>query len=72
MLVFPDQTQVAIEVELTTKGRSRLSGILSGYAIDFSIKEVWYYCSSAAIGGVRRSAADKGYIKVNSLREFLD
>ncbi len=72
MLVFPDQSQVAIEVELTTKGRFRLNDILKRYASDFSIKEVWYYCSSAAIGGVSRLAADMKYIKVNSLREFLD
>lgn len=48
MLILPDQKQIAIEVELTTKGTYRLEKILKGYASQFDINEVWYFCESQA------------------------
>lgn len=72
MLIFPDQKQIAIEVELTTKGESRLHQILKCYASQFSINEVWYFCSSPAINKVAKLAADLRYVKVYSLQQFLE
>ncbi len=72
MLILPDQKQIAIEVELTTKGEYRLEQILKGYAGQFSISEVWYYCSKQAINKVTKLAANLQYIKVYSLRQFLE
>lgn len=40
---------IAIELELTTKGRRRLSDILRFYAKEFAFDEVWYFCGSKAV-----------------------
>jgi hypothetical protein len=39
-LIFPEGKQVAIEVELSLKGRNRTESILKGYGREFSIEEV--------------------------------
>ena len=44
ILMFPDGKQIAIEVELSTKGKNRIEKILKGYGVQLAIKEVWYYC----------------------------
>ncbi len=72
MLILPDQKKIPIEVELTQKGELRLNKILKGYATNFSIKEVWYYCSLQAINRVKALAVKLPFIKVYSLQDLLN
>lgn len=71
MLIFPDQKKIAVEVELTLKSKDRLSTILRGYAAQFSIDEVWYYCSEKVLPMVSKLAGEKQFIKVYALDELL-
>lgn len=71
LLVFPDKRQIAIEVELSVKGRRRIEGILKSYSSNFEIKEVWYFCSPYAYTVLSDIAAKKSYIKIFSIKEFL-
>jgi hypothetical protein len=70
-LIFPEGKQVAIEVELSLKGRNRTESILKGYGGEFSIEEVWYYCPEGIASSLRSMAAKMPFIKVYDLREFL-
>lgn len=56
LMFMPDGKQVAIEVELTMKSKSRLKEILSGYMCQCEIKEVWYFCSPEIIEKVKKLA----------------
>ena len=71
MLVFPDNRHVAIEVELSVKGKQRIEGIIKSYASQFEIKEIWYFCSPYAYTLLSEIAAKKSYIKLFSIKEFL-
>ena len=71
LLVFPDHRQVAIEVELSVKGKQRIEGIIKSYASQFDIKEVWYFCSQSAYTMLSGLVAKKSYIKLFSIKEFL-
>ena len=71
LLVFPDDRQVAIEVELSVKGKQRIEGIIKSYASQFAIKEVWYFCSQSAYTVLSGLVAKKSYIKLFSIKEFL-
>src|SRR3989338_3243208 len=64
LLLFPDNRQIAIEVELSVKGRQRIEGIIKSYASQFDIKEVWYFCSQSAYNALSGLAAKKTYIKL--------
>ena len=70
LLVFPGNRQVAIEVELSVKGKQRIDGILKSYASQFDIKEVWYFCSQSAYTVLSALASKKSYIKLFSIKEF--
>jgi hypothetical protein len=70
-LIFPDGKQIAVEVELSLKGRNRTESILKSYGGDFSIKEVWYYCSDGIVSSLRSMAVKMPFVKVYNLREFL-
>jgi len=67
ILIFPDDRQVAIEVELTMKTKERIKEIIMGYVLHSRIKEVWYYCSPETINRVRRAADKWGHVKVYGL-----
>jgi hypothetical protein len=71
VLVFPDEKQVAIEVELSLKGKERIKRILKNYSTQFSIKEVWYYCLPGMVSSLSILAAKMPFVKVYNLREFL-
>jgi DNA-binding MarR family transcriptional regulator len=71
MLIFPDGKEVAIEVEMSVKGKSRIEKILKGYAAQFTIKEVWYYCSPNVISALTALSAKMPFIKINNLTDFL-
>lgn len=59
---------IAIELELTLKGRERLRKIIEAYSLDFSVDQIWYFTDSDS---VQRSVEQlsKGYpfIKVKRL-----
>lgn len=67
ILIFPDDTQIAIEVELTMKTKERLHEIIRSYALHTRFKEVWYYCSPETIDRVRRAAVKWNHVKVYGL-----
>jgi DNA-binding MarR family transcriptional regulator len=77
ILKFPNEIirgeakQVAIEVELTAKGKKRTESILTGYGKDFSITEVWYYCANNTVEFIRSNAARMQFVKVHTLGELL-
>ena len=68
LLVFPDDRQIAIEVELTMKGKLRLEKIFKAYAGQFQIKEIWYFCSPEIISKMKKAAEGRSYIKIHGLR----
>ncbi len=67
MLLFPDNTQIAIEVELTMKSKHRLEQIFKAYVGQFDIKEVWYFCSEDVLPKLQKMAQKKAYIKTYSI-----
>jgi hypothetical protein len=71
MLVFPDQKKIAIEVELSLKGKYRLENIFSAYGGQLEIDEAWYFCVDQLIRPLTSLSTNKSYIKIHSLEEFL-
>lgn len=71
ILIFPDEKQVAIEVELSFKGKDRIKRILREYGTQFSIKEVWYYCPPGMVSALSALTTKLSFIKVFNLAEFL-
>jgi hypothetical protein len=71
LLIFPDEKRVAIEVELSVKGRRRIEGILKSYSGQLDIKEVWYFCSQSAFSMLTSLAVKKSFIKIFPIKEFL-
>ena len=67
LMVFPDDKQIAIEVELTMKGKLRLEHIFMAYAGELKISEVWYFCSPNVLPKMRKVAEKRSYIKVHGL-----
>jgi len=57
ILILPDEKRIAIEVELSLKGRDRLLNILTDYVVDKAIHEVWYFCSPKVLLVLRETAA---------------
>jgi hypothetical protein len=61
LLQTPSGHRVAVELELTGKGRRRLDGIMLGYAADPRIDGVLYLCPRGRVGaGVREAARQAG------------
>ena len=71
ILVFPDGKEIAIEVELTYKGAHRTENILKGYCAQFSIHEVWYFCSENILAMIGELAKSMPFIKMYNLKEYL-
>ncbi|OGT35278.1 MAG: hypothetical protein A3F11_10125 [Gammaproteobacteria bacterium RIFCSPHIGHO2_12_FULL_37_14] len=70
-MIFPDNREIAIEVELTLKSKRRLEQIFRAYGAQFKISEVWYFCSENIVSSLARHAAQKSYIKIHKLEELL-
>ena len=72
LLVTPDGRRVAVELELSSKGRTRREKILRGYAADRDIDAVVYLVDNPAVGrAIRTSAArvgSSGRIQVQPVR----
>jgi predicted transcriptional regulator len=71
ILIFPDETKIAIEVELSMKGKGRIEKILSAYGGQLEIAEAWYFCAEPVMRPMGLLAKNKSYIKVYSIKEFL-
>lgn len=67
MLLFPDDKQIAIEVELTMKSKFRLERILNEYSSRMEINQIWYFCSPSVLPKVRKMTEKKSYIKTFSV-----
>lgn len=70
-IVFPEGYQCAIEVERSSKTRSRLEEILLGYGLQQTYKEVWYFCAKGILPAIKEFASDMPYIKIHNMSEFL-
>lgn len=71
MLQFPDGKQIAIEVELSVKGRNRIEKILKGYGAKLAIHEVWYFCTKQVMLVLTSISQKMPFIKLFYLDEFL-
>jgi hypothetical protein len=71
ILVFPDGRQIAIEVEMSIKGKNRIAKILRGYSAQFEMNEIWYYCLPNIIPILTAAASNMPFIKIFNLNEFL-
>lgn len=71
ILIFPDETKIAIEVELSMKGKRRIEKIISAYGGQLEITEAWYFCADPVIRPMSALAKNKSYIKIYSIKEFL-
>ncbi len=71
MVLLPDK-KIAIEVELTVKGRTRLEKILKGYAKQADIDEIWYFCQQKTFNALQPFVAKMApLIKTVLLENFL-
>jgi hypothetical protein len=59
LLVGPSGRRVALELELTSKGRARRERILAGYAADSRIDSVLYLVDQPATGRALRASASR-------------
>lgn len=71
LMIFPDKRIIAIELELTFKGRGRSASIFKEYSKDFDIHEVWYFCTDKVAHALRDLAAKTPVIKLHLLKEWL-
>lgn len=61
----PDCPDTAIELELSLKSHRRIAKIMSNYAADLSINEVWYLTDNMRVAEtIRRAAKDFPHIRV--------
>ncbi len=70
LLLLPDDKKIAIEVELTMKGKDRLGKIVHSYALNRSISEVWYYCSTDIVKKMKKTIDWWSHVKVFELGEL--
>lgn len=70
VLVFPEGKKIAVEVELTMKGKDRLKKILGYYITEFSIDEVWYYCHTSIIKKMMKAAEGSLNIRFFKLEDL--
>jgi predicted transcriptional regulator len=70
-LLILEEKHIAIEIERSAKSKRRLEGIIKSYATNFSIQEVWYFCSNKVLAAVTKIANQVKYVKVFALEEFI-
>ncbi|MCH9769724.1 MAG: replication-relaxation family protein [Gammaproteobacteria bacterium] len=67
------QERIAIEVELSTKGKRRLEKIFSQYRKQFDYQKVWYFCGSEAIlSQITFFTKNSSFIECFLLSDFLN
>lgn len=69
MLIFPNK-KIAIEVELSLKGKQRLETIFNAYGSQLEIDEAWYFCADSLINPLTTLSKNKSFIKIYSIKEF--
>jgi len=71
LLILPDK-RVAIEVELSAKGKSRLARIFEHHYQNTVVDETWYFCGDASIQRSINAFAEKvNFIRVHLLDAFI-
>ncbi len=71
ILILTNGEHIAIEAELTFKGKIRLEKIFKNYSSQFDISEVWYFCAKNIIQGVKSVAEKMPFVKVYNIEEEL-
>lgn len=72
VLKLDGKQPIAIALELSAKGWQRLQSIMSGYAADFDIGEVWYFAGSDALfRRLRRAAEGYAFVRVHHWEDNL-
>lgn len=70
--LFFENKRVAIELELSKKGKRRLEKIFTQYVKSFNYHEVWYFCGSLAVQqSIEPFAKQHHFIQIFPLDEFL-
>lgn len=59
LIIGPDRSQIALELELSMKGRQRLEQILLAYAIDQRIRQVVYLTDQAGVATAINQAVEQ-------------
>lgn len=72
MLIFPDGREIAIEVEISVKGKKRIEKIMRWYCTQVSIREVWYFCTPSVISALNKISHKKSFIKIINLEEYFN
>ena len=70
-LILSEGKRIAIEVELTIKGKARLERILTNYSLQLAIKEIWYFCHQRTIPQLRLLTADRPFVKMYNIEEYI-
>lgn len=71
LLVYGNK-RIAIEVELTKKGKRRREQIINHYLKNFDCNEVWYFCGNEEIENQIKPLVEQSpFIHVHSLNQFL-
>lgn len=71
LLRRPGQQPIAVELEMSTKGRRRLQQIVSGYAANMGLDQVWYFVTGQDVRHVVEEAAKPhDFIKVLDWRRL--
>jgi predicted DNA-binding transcriptional regulator len=63
ILIFPNNREIGIEVELTLKSKARLQEIFRNYVTCLEVKEVWYYCAPTITERLRLLAEKIPFLK---------
>lgn len=71
ILIAADGNQIAIEVELSVKGKNRVEKIIKGYAGEFDIKEVWYFGTPTVIYMLKSLTIKMPFVIIHNIDEFL-
>jgi hypothetical protein len=72
VLILKDGKRIAIELELSLKGRYRLEKILKSYAMQFHFDEIWYFCDAKVIPTMKELTVNKPHIKILKLSHTLN
>lgn len=71
ILVMPDDTQIAIELELTKKGKARLERIINGYVRQFEFKKIWYFCGDTCYNRISKLTEGMNFIETFRINDFI-
>lgn len=70
LLTLPDGKKIAIELELSLKGRTRIERILKGYATQFHLDEIWYFCTRRVHAALSELIVKMPFIKLHLVEDL--